>query len=646
MSAKEQDSLTDLIRRLEHRLEQEKRARVEAEALGELGMRELYERQQILGLLEAIATASNGDQPLEDTLRFALSRICEFMGWAVGHVYWVARDQDRLYSSGIWHGMDGEPREDFRRATGEVQLWRARGLPGRVLASGEPLWVPDVAVDENFPRRPSAERCGLHAAFAFPVLIGAKTVAIYEFFSLEAAEPDEAILRAMGQIGSVLGRAIERKRAEEALHEQVAEAMAARRAAEAASRAKSDFLAVTSHEVRTPLNAVLGLAQALRTEPLTERQSVLVDGVLDAGAMLLRLLNAVLDVTRIESGKMSLDLGPFDLGECAETVVRIWRPHAAERAVTLRLDAERLPSEFGLMSDRGKIEQVLVNLVANALKFTPVGGCVDVRVSERAREDGRVLVRLEVADQGPGVAPADRERIFQPFEQTAVGREAGGAGLGLSICAGHAALLGGRIGVDAAPGGGARFWMEFTTDLAAPGDAESEAAPAPPPPSLPEPYSLGPQGAAAAAGALRVLAAEDHAANRMVLQALLEPTGVAVTFAENGREALTALEAASFDLVLMDVNMPVMDGVTALTAIRALHGPTARTPVHMVTANVFEEDVQRYLAAGADGVLKKPIDMRELLGLVAQTSALRGPGPPPGEGQDVVDGFAHDAAGH
>ena len=644
MSAKDQANLTDVIRRLEQRLEQEKRARVEAEALGELGMRELYERQQILGLLEAIATASNGDQPLEDTMRFALSRICEFMGWAVGHVYWVARDQDRVYSSGIWHGMDGGEREDFRRATGEAPLWRGRGLPGRVLASGEPLWVPDVTVDENFPRRPSAERCGLHAAFAFPVLIGAHTAAIYEFFSLEVAQPDAAVLRAMGQIGSVLGRAIERKRAEETLHEQVAEATAARRSAEAASRAKSDFLAVTSHEIRTPLNAVLGLAQALGAEPLTERQAGLVDGVLDAGAMLLRLLNAVLDLTRIESGKMSLDLEAFDLADCAETVVRIWRPRAAERAVTLALQVERLPSDLGLMSDRGKIEQVLINLIANALKFTPVGGRIDVRVFERGQEDGRLLVRLEVADQGPGVAPADRERIFQPFEQTAAGRAAGGAGLGLSICAGHAALLGGRIGVDAAPGGGARFWMEFTAELASPQDA-TPPAPAPEP-RLPEPYSLGPHGGPPRADALRVLAAEDHAANRMVLQALLEPTGAAVTFAENGREALTALEAASFDLVLMDVNMPVMDGVAALTAIRALDGPPARTPVHMVTANVFEEDVQRYLAAGADGVMKKPIDMRELLGLVAQVSALRGSGPPPGDGQEMIDGLVHDAAGH
>ena len=280
MSEAEQATLLEMIRWLNDRLEQEKRARHEAEALGQRGQ---GDRQEVLALLEAIAAASNDDQPLEDTLRFALGRICEFMGWAVGHVYWVERDQEKLYSSGIWHGLDGHEREDFRRATGEAQLWRGRGLPGRVLASGEPLWVPDVVVDDNFPRHLSALRCGLHAAFAFPVLIASDTAAIYEFFCLEAAPPDEAVLRAMAQIGSVLGRAIERKRAAEQLHEQVAEAQAMRRAAEAANRAKSDFLAVTSHEVRTPLNAVLGLAEALKIEPLTERQAALVDGVLDAG---------------------------------------------------------------------------------------------------------------------------------------------------------------------------------------------------------------------------------------------------------------------------------------------------------------------------------------------------------------------------
>ncbi len=599
-----------MIRWLQDRLEQEKRARQKVEAL--LGQRQPGDRQDILALLEAVAAASNDDQPLEDTLRFALGRICEFMGWAVGHVYWVDRDQEKLYSSGIWHGADRPGREDFRRATGEVQLGRDRCLPGRVLAVGEPVWAPDVTLDDSFTRRDSASRSGLHAAFAFPVLIASDTAAVYEFFALEAAPPDEAVLRAMAQIGSVLGRAIERKRAEEQLHEQVAEAQAMRRAAEAASRAKSDFLAVTSHEVRTPLNAVLGLTEALKTEPLTARQASLVDGVLDAGAMLLRLLNAVLDVTRIESGKMELDVEAFDMSRCAETVVEIWRPRAAERAVTLALRMDPLPRDHGLLSDRGKIEQVLVNFISNALKFTPVGGRIDVRLI--AREDrGRPVIRLEVSDEGPGVPVAERERIFRPFEQTALGREAGGAGLGLSICAGHAALLIGSIGVDSAPGGGACFFMEFPAEFAL--QAAPPVVQPALPPLAPDPAALtsAPTGEPAA---VRVLAAEDHPANRLVLQALLEPLGVAVSFVENGREAVDAVTASAYDLVLMDVNMPVMDGVSALEAIRQLPGPEARTPIHMVTANVFEEDVRRYLAAGADGVLKKPIDVRELFALM------------------------------
>jgi signal transduction histidine kinase/CheY-like chemotaxis protein len=625
VSTADQATLLEMIRWLQDRLEQEKRARQAAEARQQQG-----DRQEVLALLEAIAAASNDDQPLEDTLRFALGRICEFMGWAVAHVYWVDRDQEKLYSSGIWHGIDGPEREQFRRTSGDVQLWRGRGLPGRVLALGEPVWAPDVTRDDNFPRRDSAARCGLHAAFAFPVLIASDTAAIYEFFCLQAAPPDEAVLRAMAQIGSVLGRAIERKRAAEQLHEQVAEAQAMRRAAEAASRAKSDFLAVTSHEVRTPLNAVLGLAEALKTEPLTARQASLVDGVLDAGAMLLRLLNAVLDLTRIESGKMELDVEAFDLARCAETVVEIWRPRAEEGAVTLALSLDALPAR-GLVSDRGKIEQVLVNFISNALKFTPAGGRIDVRLSLRHGRAGRDLVRLEVADQGPGVPVADRERIFRPFEQTAAGREAGGAGLGLSICAGHAALLDGAIGVESAPGGGARFFMEFPAEFA--------AAPAEAPRPAPAPATA----AKGAPASLRILAAEDHPANRMVLKALLEPAGVAVTFVENGREAVEAVAGVVHDLVLMDVNMPVMDGVSALQAIRALPGAAARTPVHMVTANVFEEDVRRYREAGADGVLKKPIDVRELFALVARTRPGSGP-PPPGKGQDVVDRLAHDAA--
>lgn len=392
------------------------------------------------------------------------------------------------------------------------------------------------------------------------------------------------------------------------LQDQLEQEKRARAVAEAANRAKSNFLAVTSHEVRTPLNAVLGLAEALKVEPLTPRQASLVDGVLDAGSMLLRLLNSVLDVTRIESGNMTLDREAFDLNRCVKAVVEIWRPRAAERAVALTLHLESGAAVLGVLSDRGKIEQVLINLISNALKFTPVGSRIDVRLAGRVEADGRIQARLEVCDQGPGVPPSERQRIFRPFEQTAAGREAGGAGLGLSICAGHAALLGGEIGVDAAPGGGARFWLTFSAEpavLTAPTSPHlggREPSTAPPPVDLP---------------VLRVLAAEDHPANRLVLQALLERAGVVIRFAENGREAVEAQGEEGFDLVLMDVNMPVMDGVSALSAIRALPSPAAKTPVYMLTPNVFEDDVRRYLAAGADGVLKKPIDVRELFALVA-----------------------------
>jgi CheY-like chemotaxis protein len=408
----------------------------------------------------------------------------------------------------------------------------------------------------------------------------------------------------LAQIGSILGRAIERHRAKERLLEKVAEAEAQRLAAEAANHAKSNFLAVTSHEVRTPLNAVLGLAQALSLEPLTPKQSGLVDGVLEAGAMLMRLLNAVLDVSQIEAGKMSLAHDPFDLGVTARTVTQIWSARAAELGLDLQLDDAGLSGPCRLVSDPGKIEQILVNLISNAAKFSPAGGRITVRLFAAPPQDERRQIRVEVLDQGPGVSPQERDRIFAPFEQTDLGRKAGGAGLGLSICAGHAALLGGAIGVDGAPGGGAMFWFEFSADV-----AQDRAQDDPPAPA----HAYGAPG-------LRILAAEDHPVNRQVLQALLDPLGPDLTFADDGRQALEAMAAAPFDLVLMDANMPVMDGAAALREIRRMAGPRGATPVYMLTANVFDEDVRRYLSAGADGVLKKPINIQELYCVVGETA--------------------------
>ncbi|MDP2258780.1 MAG: response regulator [Caulobacter sp.] len=396
--------------------------------------------------------------------------------------------------------------------------------------------------------------------------------------------------------------ALEEKNA--ALTALVAEAEAARAQAEAASRAKSDFLAMTSHEIRTPLNAVLGLAEALNRSRLSARQKDMARGVVDAGALLKRLLDSMLDIGRIEAGKTTLNVAPFDLRQAVETVVRVWTPRASEHGVTLVADLDGLPTPCGLVADGGKVEQVLINLVSNALKFSPRGGQVLIRVSAYGESAGVGLaVRIQVIDQGPGVTVEDRERIFQVFEQTDAGRALGGAGLGLAICAGNLALMGGGIEVLDAPDGGAIFQASFEAPACLLSGAEAGVV---------EAEGLD------AERPLRILAAEDNAGNRHVLQALLEPLAVSLTLVEDGAQALEALAGRSFDMVLMDANMPVMDGLTALRAIRA---SGSAIPVWMLTANVYEEDVNRYRAAGADGVVRKPIALDELFAALSDAAA-------------------------
>ncbi|WP_172448439.1 ATP-binding protein [Caulobacter mirabilis] len=383
----------------------------------------------------------------------------------------------------------------------------------------------------------------------------------------------------------------------------VSEAEAARLQAETANRAKSDFLAMTSHEIRTPLNAVLGLAEALHRSRLAEPQAGMARGVVEAGALLKRLLDSMLDISRIEAGRMALSLAPFDLRHAVETLAFTWAPRAEENGLRLELDLADLPAPCGLLADGPKVEQMLFNLVSNAVKFSPPGGVVVIRAAlEPGLEGGPATVRLEVADQGPGVSPEDSARIFEAFEQADGGRALGGAGLGLAICAGNLALMGGTITVETAPGGGALFRIAFSSQTC--------ALPAPKPEA--EPIAALDDGRR-----LRVLAAEDNAGNRHVLQVLLEALPVDLTLVVDGAQAVEAMAGQPFDMVLMDANMPVMDGLTALRTIRAAG---SATPVWMLTANVFEEDVSRYRAAGADGVICKPIALDELFAALAQAA--------------------------
>jgi len=428
----------------------------------------------------------------------------------------------------------------------------------------------------------------------------AAAMALFVVAVLTAAWRQQTTDRALGQAL----RDLARRNAD--LTEAIAEA-------KAASRAKSDLLTVASHEIRTPLNAVLGFAHALRRDTfLTPTQADLAQGVLEGGAQLTRLLDTVLDLTKLEAGQAALTLAPVDLRRLVSAVVRVWSAHA--QAVGVRLSFEDADPDlaYGVLADEAKLEQTLVNLVSNGLKASPSGGAVVVRLAGVAK-DQTLSALVEVRDTGAPVSPEDRARMFDAFDQTERGRNLGGSGLGLSICAANLALMNGEIGVDDAPGGeaqngraggrGAVFWFAFEAAILAP-------------PVAGAPVEAG------VATPIRVLAAEDNPANRRVLAALLAASPIELVFAEDGAQALEAWQAEAFDLVLMDVNMPVLDGVAALARIRELEASASRasTPVWMLTANVFDDDVARYRADGADGVLRKPIDTSALFALLAQVA--------------------------
>lgn len=530
----------DAFLRLEKRLRRERAARLEAEAIAEKGLRELWSRQRELVMLKAVARTANEARSGRQALSTALRLVCEFTEWPIGHVYVASarRAGRNLAPTDIWFGADTAKLRAFRRASEALHFAGEEGLPGRVLASGAPVWISPLHADPHFPRGLLAFEAGLGSGLAFPVHVKRRVAAVLEFFTPQLLEPDEKLLEIMAKVGDHLGRAIERERAQDSLRAKNAKLRNAlhdveekRRAAEAASRAKSSFLAVTSHEVRTPLNAVLGLAEGLRRESLSERQGELVEGIIESGSMLLRLLNSVLDLSRIESGDQILIEEDFTLEELLAPVERLWRVRAEELGVQLALDAGPLVLARRVRTDRSKLEQIATNLVSNALKFTPPGGVVTLRA--RAAESGlRTRVELDVIDSGPGVPDDAKRRIFEPYAQTSAGRAAGGAGLGLTVCAGHVKLMGGEISVEDAPGCGAAFRVRLTLEK---GQPPPEA-----PGSVPASDMVDP-------GQLRVLAAEDNESNRRVLALLLEPAGLSLTFAENGAEAVEAFQREPFE---------------------------------------------------------------------------------------------------
>jgi signal transduction histidine kinase/ActR/RegA family two-component response regulator len=382
----------------------------------------------------------------------------------------------------------------------------------------------------------------------------------------------------------------------------------ATRAAEAASQAKSDFLANMSHEIRTPLNGVLGFAQLALIGSQSPTQRDYLEKVQYSGKQLLRLINDILDMSKIEAGKLELENIPFDIDSVLKSAQAQLGHLAREKGLSLSVAASP-PGSIRLMGDPLRIEQILLNYLSNAIKFTQQGGII-VRARQGDIGNGLCTLRLEVSDTGQGLPATTLNRLFNTFEQgdNATTRRHGGSGLGLAICKRLAELMGGDVGADSVPGQGSCFW--FSVNLY---KAQAHG-----------PASLTPQhggrqhsGHASNLSGTRVLLAEDNEVNQLLASSILEQVGATVRIARNGQEALDLLHQEPFDCVLMDVHMPDMDGLEATRRIRA-DAQLNHVRIIAMTANALSEDEALCISAGMDDFVCKPYDSQQLCDTIAK----------------------------
>ncbi|WP_374575913.1 ATP-binding protein [Phenylobacterium sp.] len=500
-----------------------------------------------------------------------------------------------------------EPRDDgfiCTAATDERAMgarWPAGGFLTRVAAGRAAAVVPDC---RRVPEWAACERCGPppgSGVFAPLAVDGGHGLLVLGSSQHGAYSTHEGALasRLSLLVAQTLAAAQRRKLAQVA---QAAELE--RRAAVEANEAKSRFLANMSHEIRTPLNGVAAVAELLAQTGLDARQREMVGLIVESSRMLEGLLNDVLDFAKIEEGRLTLEAAPFDLTAALTSVLHLFAAKAEDKG--LRFVTEIDPETSGrFVGDSLRVRQIVANLVSNAVKFTAEGS-VTVKIAATPL-DGSVLVRVMVADTGCGVSTARAGQLFKRFEQgdDSITKQFGGAGLGLTISRTLARMMGGDIVFHSRPGEGSTFQASFVVARAEPAPAAAPAA----------------EAAEAETQSLKVLVAEDNPNNRKIAAMILELMDARATFVENGAEAVEAFAAEPFDIVLMDLQMPVMDGLTAMRLIREREVETGAqpTPILALSANAMNHHVLEAIEAGATAHVAKPISPKALIETIVST---------------------------
>ncbi len=674
-----------------------------------------------------------------------LEAICSTLGWEHGALWTVDREADALRCVEIWTAPLAKLVE-FDAVSRQLTFRRGVGLPGRVWATAQPAWIPDVVLDTNFPRAAIAAREGLHAAFGFPVLLRGEVLSVMEFFSREIREPEDDLLSMLTTVGNQIGMFIDRRRAQdeldrffnlsldmlcvagfdgyfkrinpvwrkvlgyseedllskpymdfvhpddreatlaaakrlsegqdlvyfenryfhkdgtirwllwsvapyveqqklyaaahditeqkaneqtmaryardlEASHAELAQLVkeleVAKHRAELATETKSAFLANMSHEIRTPLNAILGMTTlALKTRLTAEQQDYL-SIVQSSGESLLEVINDILDFSKIEASRLDLDHTAFELRETVGDAAKILALRAGEKGLELAFGvASDVPD--ALVGDPGRLRQVLLNILGNAVKFTARGEVV-LAVTLESATPGRATLHFSVRDTGIGIAPEHQEQIFQAFTQadSSTTRRYGGTGLGLAIARRLVELMGGRLWVESGVGRGSTFHFTATFDRV------ELAATAP---AFARPAAL---------EGLRVLVVDDNQTNRRILEEMLASWHMQPVAVSDSGAAMDALRKAPaeqpFHLVITDCQMPEVDGFALARRIKTdelLH----TTPIIMLTSVGRPEDTHRCRRLGVEACLTKPVkhsDLLETLASVAGVSMERGTGDTP-----------------